>query len=243
MAALASLGLAVVALLLALIQLGQAHRQTKSLNRQGEALLFVTSSLSTRYLGAFPEYLTHVARLVGNTTSELRVLVGNPLPAYFSSPARFLAYAQAIERVSLAGVSVRMICMDHRRREERLRLQFPTSQAAWDAWLPINRSKVEAFLRYRYPDEDVTSLSHIRLLELLSETQRELLHQLFVRRSIDVREVDHLVAVQLWLADNKEAIFSIQTSSRDAMSYGLFTSDPHFVNALTSMFHLYEQSV
>lgn len=145
-----SLWLGIIALIIACIQFRDAHKQAKLMESQSNALGFVTQSLTTRYIGPFPEYLPQVADLIETAKVELRIITGNPVPAYFSAPNVFMNYSHAIERKVRSGVDVTMTCMDQSQRLKRLKLQFPTSQEAWEAWLPVHRGEVETFAKYRF---------------------------------------------------------------------------------------------
>src|SRR4051812_11661958 len=91
-----SLLLAIIALGLAMIQLLDARRQAKGLERQGQALTFVTNSLSTRYIGPFPDWQRGLSDLIDSAKRELRVLSANPAPGYFTDPANFMSIRHAI---------------------------------------------------------------------------------------------------------------------------------------------------
>lgn len=239
-AGIVGLALTVVALVLACYQTWAAHRQTIQLEAHSDALSFVTGSLSTRFLGAFPNYLTSVIELIDSAESDLHIVTGNPIPAYFTAPSLFLAYSQAIERRVRSGLSVSLICMGKKQRRRRLELQFPTEEDAWQEWLTLHRSSVDDFLRFRFSELEAAKLDCDQFLDLLERVQEDLVRETFRFRGVSVTEVDTLVSLQVWIADSARAVFAIQTSSKDAMSYGLVTSDPLFVNALTAMIKLYE---
>jgi len=233
-----SLVLAVLALAFAWFQTREARKQTKRLQNHSEALVLITESLSTRYLGPFPDYLTVVNEIIKSTRNELHIINGNPTPAYFSAPSLWVDYIQAIERKVRSGISVRLICMGESLRRQRLEQQFPSSKQEWEGWLAENQSKVNEFLRFRSSGTKQQELDYARFLDLLEATQRDLLKEKF--SGVEVSEVDQLVSVQVWIADKAQAVFAIQTSSTNALSHGLYTSDPRFVNALGAMIELYD---
>src|SRR4051794_10889322 len=87
-----SLLLAIIALVFAVVQMAGARRQVQSLERQGQALTFVTDSLSTRYLGPFPDYLGGLVDLIDSAKRELIMLWGNPGPGFFTDPTNSMNY-------------------------------------------------------------------------------------------------------------------------------------------------------
>jgi hypothetical protein len=234
----ASLVLAILALIFAWFQTREARQQTNRLKSHSEALVLITESLSTRYLGPFPEYLTVVNDLIKSARTELHIVNGNPTPAYFSAPSTWLDYIQAIERKVRSGVSVHLICMGDALRRQRLEQQFPSSKDEWDRWIPDNLSKLKEFLRFRYSNKKPEELDYAAFLDLLQVTQRDILKEKF--QGVEISEVDQIVSVQVWIADKAQAVFAIQTSPTNALSHGLYTSDPRFVNALHAMIELYD---
>lgn len=237
-----SLWLAIVALLFACVQLWQARRQAKRLKQQGDALGLITESLSTRYIGPFPEYLSSVIDLVETAERELKIVNGNPTPAYFSAPRTWMDYSHAIERRARSGIAVRVVCGVERQRRQRLAQQFPTSNEEWRGWITKNHSKVREFLRFRYPDTSPEDLDHSTFLDSLLATQRDMLRQSLQEKGVKVLEIAQVVPVQVWIADKSRAVFCLQSLRKDALGHGVFTSDPRFVAALHSMLEFYESS-
>jgi hypothetical protein len=210
---------------------------------QSDTLIMITESLSTRYIGPFPDYLTAVNELINTASSEIHMVTGNPTPAYFTAPALWLDYVQAIERKARSGAAVRLICSGETLRRQRLEQQFPSSKQDWDEWVANKQSEVAVFLRFRYPEIKVAELDHTKFLELLQATQRDLLREALKLNGVDVLEVNQIVPVQVWIADRARAVFSIQTLQPNALSHGLYTSDARFVSALLSMIEFYEKAV
>jgi hypothetical protein len=244
----ASLTLAVIALTFAAVHWRQASVHQRDLEAQGRHvrslaanLTFITESLSTRYVGPFPTYLHDVIGLMKGAMEMITILVGNPLPAYFTDPQIFLEYSHVIAQKRRAGVRVRMVCMTDTQRRRRLSLQFTARDAAdWTSWKRANAQRLDAFLDTRFPGTDAAALDHETFLALLARNQHELLTEAFASVGVEVVEVDAFVPVQVWIADDKAAIFAIQNSAPTTMSHGLSTSDHAFVEALIAMVAYYE---
>ncbi len=222
--------LTVVALLLATAQSWQAHGQAVLLARQNKALEFVTASVSTRYIGPFPEWIPEVTELVKGANRELLILAANPVLGYFGRPDMSLELLHAIESKARSSVVIKLICQDERSRAERLRRQFPSSAQEWTEWLPKNQTKVEEFLRYRHPEINTSELDYEKFIDLHAQTQREIIRESYKLHGVDVSEVDLIMAMQVWIADRQRAVFSFEAVG--TKTYGLSTSDPSFVEAL-----------
>ncbi len=238
-----SLWLAIVALVLACFQSWEARKQTKRLQSHSSALVLITESLSTRYIGPFPDYLSSATEIINSSHRELQIIVGNPAPAYFSSPSAWMDYTQAVERKARSGVAVRLVCMGEAQRRRRLEQQFPTSQSQWETWIVDKQAEVSEFLRFRYSETKLDELGYAELLNLLQTTQKDILRESFKFNGVKILEVDQIISIQAWIADKARAVFSIQTLASNSISHGLYTSDPLFVNALVSMIELYEAPI
>jgi len=92
---------------------------------------------------------------------------------------------------------------------------------------------------HHYPDCEpaggvVDRDSFITFLECAQAT--ELDH--FRRVGVTATEFDQLLAVHVWIADKEQAVLSIQAPSA-VLSYGVYTSDPKFVDVLVEMTGLF----
>jgi hypothetical protein len=226
--------LTVISLLLAVSALVLAGQHLREGTRHTSRLEFVANSLSTRYVGQFPDYLEDAVTVLESARCQIRILVWMPGPAFFSQPTTFVRYNQAIERKARdPGVNVQLICLNGRLRHERLTIQFQQgSEDEWSLWREENASRLEIFLRQ---DDDLVP-QHIAFGTFV---ERNAFHQSqvldYLRRcGVTTIEVDQNITVQAWIADDTQAIFSIH-SSTSRSSYGLYTSDPRLVAALISM--------
>jgi hypothetical protein len=75
-------------------------------------------------------------------------------------------------------------------------------------------------------------------MQSLLDTQSNLMANSHELIGAAIEEVDQVLPVQIWMADGERAVFSVQTQSEDSLNYGLYTSDPRFVNALREMVNL-----
>lgn len=234
-----SLVVGIAAFILGGIQSWEARKQTKRLKIHSDALILIANSLSTRYIGQFPDYLNTVTSIIEEAKSELNIIKGNPTPAYFSEPSLWINYSQAIERKSHSGISVNIICMGEKQRKIRLAQQFPTSKERWEEWLKINETKLIHFLKFGHPNVKIAELDCNKFLELLLATQTKMLNDSFKMKGVDVLEFDQVMPVQVWISDRKQAVFSIQTLPTNTISHGFFTTDQRIVSALYQMTELF----
>jgi len=231
------LALTLIAFLTAIYQVWQTISQSRRLTQHEQALGTIAESLSTRYLGPFPEYLPTVTSIVGRSKSDILIVNDNPTPAYFSAPLSWIEYRHAIATKMHSGVAVTLISLNDRQRLRRMQDQFTIDGAEWSAWCKSNSHLIQTFLAQQYPANAGEPLELARFLQMLVETQARLCAELFGPASRI--EIDSVVTLQVWIIDKREAVFSIETTNEHSLSHGLYTSDPKFVAALYAMAELY----
>jgi hypothetical protein len=235
------LALTIVAFLLAIFQVLQARSQSRNLQTHEVSLRAIAASLSTRYIGPFPDYLATAIALIDRAKSDLLIVNDNPVPAYFSAPLTWIDYRRAVDVRIHSGVSVTLISITDAQRLRRMRDQFKMSPEEWPDWLARNKALIDTFMVQQYPNEATSGdIDQDRFLEMLVETQKRLTADLFAHAKRI--EADAIVTLQVWIADKREAVFSIETNAENSLSHGLYTSDPEFVAALYAMAELYRTS-
>ena len=228
------------ALILAAYQLFMASNQTKKLQDHSESLGNIANSLSTRYIGKHPEYLSLVNEAIKNAKSEVMIVNSQPCTSYFSNHGLWLDYKQIIQRKSFDGVEVSLICMDETRRREILFLQFPKTEGEWKIWSKLNEAKIEEFLTHSFPDVSAKSLDKDIFADLLIKTQNKVLADSHAFIGVKKREISHITSVEVWIVDQEIAILSILTLPGKDVSHGFQTTDKRLVSALHSIAKIYE---
>lgn len=232
--------LTIVAFGLAIFQVLQATGQSRNIKAHETSLRAIASSLSTRYIGVFPEYLSTVIGLIDRAKSDLLIVNDNPVPAYFSSPLTWIDYRRSVDMKIHSGVHVTLISITDAQRLRRMRDQFIMTPEEWPGWCERNKKLIDTFMIQQYPDEATQPIQPDRFLAMLVETQKRLTADLFAHATRV--EADAIVTLQVWIADKKEAVFTIETNAANSLSHGLYTSDPEFVAALYAMAELYRTS-
>ncbi len=234
-----SLVLGIIALGISFLQVSQANIQVKQLKMHSTALSTIAESLSTRYIGKFPEYLEIVTSLIEESRSEVKIIKTNPIQAYFTDFALWKKYCEAIESKLASGVSIKITTLTERQRKVRLRLQFPNTKPEWEIWKGNNIVKINSFLNLRYPSIKVEDVDYNKFVNLLADTQNNLIYENFKLKGIDLIEVDQPMHMQVWVSDEKQAVFTIQTLQAKSISHAFITSDARIVSALYIMCDLF----
>lgn len=200
------------------------------------ALQEVKASLTTRYLGPFPQYMPDIIAVVGGAKEKLVICCDFPAYGRFADPTRWLEYEQAIERKIHSGIRVSLTCLDADCRVKFNSEQFSKEIGEWDDW---KRSKLgEASLKelidyYGDRGETIDTLSRERFQELLEKSDQRMLAGPFGRA--ERREIHDLMPIYFWLADGRSAVFSIPSFAGKVTEYGFITFDQKLISAFEEM--------
>lgn len=227
------------ALIFSFVQTKQSYAQTDKLHQHSKSLLSIADSLSTRYIGQFPEYLNTVVKIIEQASTEVRIIKTNPIQAYFTDPTSWVNYSQVIERKAQSGVTVSITTLSEQQRRNRLKLQFPKNNEEWLEFKKKNELKLKHFLKFRFPKLQIDDINHESFIDLLSKTQIELLNEAFRLKGVNVIELDQPIHLQAWVVDAKQAVFTIQTLPLSTISHAFISSDARIVSALHAMTELF----
>ena len=144
----------------------------------------VRESLSTRFIGEFPDYLPELARVLDKAQSEIVIVCDFPSYGRFSKSEASLAYSHVIEKKIEAGVRVLFVCMTPEARMAFSRKQFfdkPPSDREWQAKrrMPKFQIKVQALLKRRNPEADLSALTFDAFVAMLEQDDLDALAKTF----------------------------------------------------------------
>jgi hypothetical protein len=230
--------LTILALAFATYQAVQSRRQSDKLEGHNASLSLITEALTTRYIGPFPEYMQEIINTLETATKEILIVSTQPSPSYFSNPKVWIQYSQVLQRKSREGVDIKVLCTSEDKRRIRMDLQFKRAVDDWSSWSKQHQSTIEEYLKFRNPNLKFKDLDCDTFIQSLLDTQSSLMENSHELIGAAITEVDQVLPVQIWMADGAQAVFSVQTQSESSLNYGLYTSDPRFVNALREMISL-----
>jgi hypothetical protein len=181
--------LAVAALIVGLVHLQEISR--------------MQASLSTRYIGEFPDFLDEIIGIVQSAHRDINILCDFPAYGNFDDPTRSARLRDLIRLKLHQGVKVRLVCLDHERRRLALSLQFPSAPAPYktrEAFIDDFEAKNEAALKQTYGDANVL-------------------------------QVNAELPVFFWIADRRRGVLVVQTFGGN-VEYGFASSDLALMRAL-----------
>ena len=215
-----------VALALAVWQMRQARSQTDDLKE-------IRASLSTRYLGEFPVYLSEIAGVVEEARGRLDIVCDVPAYGCLSDPRGWRLYCNALQRGHSAGVRVTLICLDKPQLRELWRRQFAKTHDDWDGWKASKAANLSALLRTAGDNRSVAEISFQDFLGILELVNERMLTESFAGATI--KRVATAIPVCSWIADSTRTVFTMTTYTDEAIEHAFRTVDGKFIAALRDM--------
>lgn len=219
--------LTVVALLLAIFQQRSAGSQAKELKE-------IRHSMSTQFIGLFPEFVPEVVALIQSANREVLISYGQVTYAIFSYRQKWLDYKTALEHKLQEGVRVDLLCLDEKERKKHQLEQFFLAAQSWETALnDANfRARLEIFAPL-YASKRPKDLDIETFLNALEEQQKKSLMEDF--KNAEKLAVSFPFAVHSWIVDGSRAIFTVPNFAEGPTEIGFSTTDLRLIQALTSI--------
>lgn len=230
-----SLVLAVLAMVVALWHVHSIHNAAKRLDE-------VQRSLSTRYIGQFPEFFPEIVSLIKSAKHDITILCDSPAYACFSDPSTFLDYQQTLKRKAQEkNMTITFTCSGPIQRSKTATDQFPDQE--WDKRKkvdPIFNERLENFLSFHLDPPTANDLKNPHFLELIKETEQETLRDSLLRAN--TRQIEVYIPLHFWLIDKDMKARAIFAFPEETIEYGFTTTDPKLISALVVMRDHYHRS-
>ena len=240
--ALAAVPFAVRQFLDAKNQTKKLENATRQLSAQTRRLKEIWSSLSTSYLGVFPNYLDDIVKILGGARKSIVIFCDYPAYGCFSDPDQWLKYKQTIEQKIQDEVDVRLTCMNAERRRQYHKDQFKRIEQDWQGFMSeeANHDLLKSFYqRYKNalddPHKNVEELSFDDFEKLMAEANQSMLDEVFADATVPPVELSVDMPLYFWLVDGVHAVFAIPSLSDDATEYGFKTGEAKLITAFQNM--------
>lgn len=252
--------LGVVALIGTIIALGFAFKQTRDLK-------VISGSLSTKFLGVFPDFMAELTDLVGRANEKIVILCDLPAYGVFSAGEFCREYTNHIERlIAKDPTAVQFICLNGINRAELHKAQFKAELTEsgeipddlegwerwkndspnpnkWKEWKDKREEQMDDFLRFHGRDQKKGTISYEDFLKCLGESHHRVLRtKLEHAERANVRETNFPMSIYFWIRDGEEALLTIRSFTGDNPEVGFRTSDPKLLEALTNIYEGYRRS-
>ncbi len=213
----------------------RAKSQADQAKSHTDALEEVRRTLSTRYIGKFPEYYPEIVTLIERARNRIVIFCDFPAYASFSDPDTWLNYHQALQRKLLKeDIPVELTCLNETSRRRSVEEQWFGSGNTWENRMKDSTfsKKVQELLATHGKDAKTDSLTQDDFAEILEHDERNALDDL---RTATIREIDGYMPIYFWLIDDISAVFTMPSFSEKATEYGFSTTDQRLLAALQEM--------
>lgn len=212
----------------------QVKSETENFNR-------VVSSVSTRYIGKFPENMAEIETLLSNSSKSLTIVADVIGYGVFSRNDFYKKIHNILrEKINAAGIDVEILVYDDSTRMEAMREQF--RDVEWtDQLIQSNLPAFKKFVQERTwinakPDSTrVNSVSSKEeLMLLISELNVDLIAELEnITGEKNFKLLSERQDVFIWLSDQNKAIFSYLNYGFNDQEVSFYTQDKNFIGVLT----------
>lgn len=226
--------------------LNAANIQTEEMQKQIGQIQDIRRSLTTSFIGDFPDFVPQVISLIESAEKSLAIFCDIPAYAAFTSPKYFFNYRQVIERKINQKIKVEIAFLNQEWRQRAFDEQFSKQQNDCINWNENDRAKLDNFIN-EFPNSllkdnltlEVSELNKIRLFDLIEELDLFTIKMLSNAKPL---EITSNMPLLFWLKDDIEAIFAIPAYEGDIKTLGFKTSDRSLIESLKYMSFRYRQN-
>lgn len=211
----------------------------------------VRTSLTTRGVGTFPDYVPLIAQIVASAERSVEVLCDFPAYAAVTSHAKWREYHLALcrchdrSRVPERDFALTVVCLAASTRRELVEKQFPAD--AWPRSIQDENvaRRLEYFMRQHSPGYQGGTIARDDFLAA-SEALNEAAEQ-----ELDAHVITGLLPLYCWVIDGSTAIFAVaslrgpKTTGDAALvpnEVAFRTDDPVLIDGLTKIVRGYAAS-
>lgn len=225
----------VVSLFIAFYQVADASKQKREARDQSEKLKRIADSLSTKYIGRFPDYIDEIEGVIERAEHELLILSTLPLIGAVRAPEKWWRLGRALDG-RLHGtrrIPVKAVFADARTRPDFFRQMFREAVETWPTWIarPENRTRIDDFAgRFECATPIATADDYLAALECAVRLALERTY-----KGAEIFEMGTTTTLSLWIADSSEAVLAIRTFAARDDSHAFLTADTQLVQALRAI--------
>jgi hypothetical protein len=212
--------LAVIAIAFAVVQFIDAREEQ-------HVLTSIALSMSTQFVGAFPENVPDVASVVDKAQRSVKIIVDFVGHGQYSAPQSHLLYLHAIESALARNVKVEMICYTEVRANVERLDQFGDNEFATK-----DNKKFEEYFRFKKMPEAGSTAELHKVLKDQNDAAMQHLSTL----GLSLKYLHDPAAFFLWLSDDAEAVFAFRDFKKKAIGLSFRTKDRNLVDQFAAIF-------
>ena len=148
--------LTLVALLLTVTALFVAVRQLRQGREMAKILKDLSQSVSTEYVGAFPEFMPMIVKLLGMAEKKVKIMCDIPAYGNYSNHKEYLRYFAALADLNAREVHVRLTVYTEEKEREALAVQFD------EPFEKLQNQNLEEYRKQREGKEEIKDIDSLR---------------------------------------------------------------------------------
>lgn len=146
-------------------------------------------------------------------------------------------------------INVEVIFTSGRMRVENDKEQFSIAIENWDDWKNNNFDKLSEYIDRNYTTASQYGYDSVEKLNDVSKwfELQEFCEQYAISlwknwdRHLDIKEIDKLMPIFLWIRDRVEAVFVLMSYDDNVVAYAFYTSYSGLIDALESLARRYKR--
>jgi hypothetical protein len=191
-------------------------------------------SLSTRYLGTFPDYMKELTRLVDNASDTLLISPGVSGYGMYSNHGDYVSYYSALQR-KVGLREFKAILLDETGVKDLVDSQLLGVDFD-NKIVPSDNFRQFVNWSHREKPRDMESFKRaLREVEMVTRTKD------FREKGINCSEIAGQMPIYVWIADSNVAVFSVpDLQTPNPQENAFITHDSRLIKQLVTIFRTYE---
>ena len=211
---------------------GELTGISRNLTQQADGLKDISGSISTRFVGPFPENMQEIIALLKNAKRKIEIVVDFPGYGQYSALRSHVKYTEALIGARQESVTIQIICYQLGLvRKERLE-QFPDITPEQWTRKCADKKFTDYFALFKSipMPKDCAGLR-----EAFTRRDSALIKELG-DRGVDWKFHSEPAAIFLWMIDDAEAIFTFKNVGRKDVGLSFRTHDGNLVRQFGEIF-------
>jgi len=214
---------AAVAIIFALIQFWDSQRH-------GGKIEELVKSMSTRYIGMFPQDLNDILDVVRHADKELSIMADFVDYGSYSRPETYQKVLQELDQAREKGVLVRFLVYGEKPARETLDSQFKQDEFSQIQGRPEFRH----YFSEKYPGINKPTTC-AEFAKILQQKQEDVTNRL-LDKGVEIRTLPEKVWLFFWLQDDQDAVFAFEDIGTQEQGLAFRTRDAKLVETFKAIF-------
>ncbi|MEO1696331.1 MAG: hypothetical protein AAFU73_03480 [Planctomycetota bacterium] len=193
----------------------------------------IADSMSTKYVGVFPENMPSIVDAIGAATSSICIVADAASYGHFSDPREFQKYRSAINEAVARGVEVTVTSYKEEAFREANREQLANITNTFEDF--ARSASFENYRRWVPGRADEMCKGAEQFFEGLIQNEQRVIRE-FGESGVSTQQTERHMPLYAWIADDRLAVFAFVVHEGDAgLEYSFETRDGHLIKGLRTL--------